>query len=937
MLVTYLEASQDLCEMDSILFEAALAVCRIIGANVSTVGRAIRQSSAIPAWIIRIRERIAKARDLIGRMICFRSGNNRPTIMCSVMMVFARISECSVFVFDKRIAEKLYKPKRKESMLERIRYCVIQLEKMRNPRMLQIIHSLEEGTHTIAFASESVLASLHNILSWHESNPVLPGGQAPVMPYPISLGPPSSQYQLQQAPPQRPPFAKEYYFIDIELRYGLLQIIEALHFLHYTAHQVHRNVCPQVIIVTKRGTWKLFGLEFVEDIISSDPIEMIAVPPWSIKVAKLCQPNLDFLAPEVQTNGQCNILSDMFSLGLVICAVFNSGKPLLQANNNPILYMKQIEYLDQQVNAVLPRVPCALQEAVQRLLSRDPHPRPSTQLLPLIKYFKCQSEPAIQAMQFLDVITMKDPNQKTNFYRVVLIDALPYIPKKLRWQHVWPALQLEVRTAEVLSAVLQPIVWLTNEATPDEFSQYVLPTLNYIRRNLMSSPKSVQASVTILENLHIIIKKCQGDEAQTDIMPLLFAALDNNTNQIQTASLIAIQNVIDHINDDALHNIILGKVKILLEKNQCDVKIISLILGFYEKVLTRLERNHILELVIPTLLAMRLSDPDIINRVVKLYKSILMERKFGLTTNVMATKMIPSLAPQTVNPALNADQFTNLMEILYDMLDNIDHNQRYKLKMDGLPLPSPERHRPLRHQMSTDNMNAPPFNIPNLRVEQRKTSSAEDMARKNSVGGPSATGSVGAFKSKFSLGTGIGQWFFGSSNSTNNDNNFLRVGSTFPNRRLSDNTLMTPKIRIAPSCASSPGGTPGGNSGLPTRRHSSIGPQERRGSAVNLSPPTGYQFRGRGGSGSSLSVPATSHCVVSDERLVYLPGSASSLSPLLNVDSDLLSILCGLSSSAVASSSQTDRERLCVIVHTIISPIHLHEPGWRSITRTLCV
>lgn len=42
---------------------------------------------------------------------------------------------------------------------------------------------------------------------------------------------------------------------------------------------------------------------------------------------------------------------------------------------------------------------------------------------------------------------------------------------------------------------------------------------------------------------------------------------------------------------------------------------------------------------------------------------MLLERKFGLTTNVMATKMIPSLAPQTINPALNVDQFTNLMEV----------------------------------------------------------------------------------------------------------------------------------------------------------------------------------------------------------------------------------------------------------------------------------
>lgn len=61
-------------------------------------------------------------------------------------------------------------------------------------------------------------------------------------------------------------------------------------------------------------------------------------------------------------------------------------------------------------------------------------------------------------------------------------------------------------------------------------------------------------------------------------------------------------------------------------------------------------------------------------------------------------------------------------------------NQRNKLKLDNMTLPSPERHRPLRHLYSSDNMHVPPFNIPNLRIEQRKTSSAEDMQRKNSTG-----------------------------------------------------------------------------------------------------------------------------------------------------------------------------------------------------------
>ncbi|CAG5058132.1 unnamed protein product [Parnassius apollo] len=50
MLVTYLEASRYLCETDSILFGAAVAVFRIIGAKLPMAGRATTQSNAIQAW-----------------------------------------------------------------------------------------------------------------------------------------------------------------------------------------------------------------------------------------------------------------------------------------------------------------------------------------------------------------------------------------------------------------------------------------------------------------------------------------------------------------------------------------------------------------------------------------------------------------------------------------------------------------------------------------------------------------------------------------------------------------------------------------------------------------------------------------------------------------------------------------------------------------------
>lgn len=39
------------------------------------------------------------------------------------------------------------------------------------------------------------------------------------------------------------------------------------------------------------------------------------------------------------------------------------------------------------------------------------------------------SDPAVHALQFLDVINMKDPTQKSHFYRNTLREVLPFIPR----------------------------------------------------------------------------------------------------------------------------------------------------------------------------------------------------------------------------------------------------------------------------------------------------------------------------------------------------------------------------------------------------------------------------------------------------------------------------------------------------------------------------
>ncbi|XP_022217628.1 SCY1-like protein 2 isoform X1 [Drosophila obscura] len=721
--------------------------------------------------------------------------------------------ECSVFIFEKKVAEKLHKPRRKETITELLKSSVKTLERFRHPRILQIYHTVEESADTLAFASEPIFASLSNVLAFHESktydNANVPAAGAGAG---SAAGMSPAQTQgTAGVQPQRPAHAKEYSFLDMELKYGFLQLTEALAYLHYSGHVIHRNVCPSSVLITKRGIWKLAGMEYVERMNETDLNSSIPCPPWSNRVSKMAQPNLDFMAPETQSTSKCSLLSDMFSLGMVICAVFNNGRPLIQAGNSTSNYAKQMETLDDMVHKLMPRLPIALQEATSRMASRDATARPTAQLLQLIKYF---IDPAINALKFLDVVNMKDTQQKSQFYKTTLIEAMPVIPRKLWWQTIWPMLKSEINNNEVLAAVLQPVMLFVQEATHFEYDALMSATMKIV----YNTPKSIQASVTILENLHLIIEKTKPEDVTTDIMPMLFCSFDGSTIQVQSAAVVAVANVFDSIDELSIRRMVLPKVKLVFEKNITDPKIVQNVLMCIERVMDRMERAQVMEEVLPLLANIRIPDPDIIMRTVRIYHKLFVDKSYGLSVETMATNVLPLLIPHTVNPALNFEHYCYLLEVLQQMLEAIDRQQRNKLKLDNLSMASPERHRTLRHQFSTDNMNAPPFNIPNLRIDQRKTSSAEDMARKNSGGSGM-----------------LGGWWFGCSPSSP-DSNFLRVGNVFPNRRLSDNTLMTPKIRIAPSCASSPGGTPG--SGLPTRRHSSIGPQERRGSAINLSPPT---------------------------------------------------------------------------------------------------
>jgi len=63
------------------------------------------------------------------------------------------------------------------------------------------------------------------------------------------------------------------------------------------------------------------------------------------KISKMAQPDLDFVAPEIQleTTKFATSGCDIFSLGLLVCALYNEGRSLIRAGYSTINYVKELE------------------------------------------------------------------------------------------------------------------------------------------------------------------------------------------------------------------------------------------------------------------------------------------------------------------------------------------------------------------------------------------------------------------------------------------------------------------------------------------------------------------------------------------------------------------------------------------------------------------
>lgn len=195
--------------------------------------------------------------------------------------------QVSIFVFDKNQLKNIKEDK--DAILDTLKRGVIQLTKIRHPRILTVEHPLEESRDSIAFVTEPIIASLANYLGNYANMP--------------------SPTETTQFPSLH----------EIEIKYGLMQLMEGLQFLHSDMKMIHRNICPESIVINNENCWKIFGFDYC-CVLSVDPdtgkITGNEQPPFHPgNRISLLQPLLDYSAPEWIIDIKQFCPSDVYSLG----------------------------------------------------------------------------------------------------------------------------------------------------------------------------------------------------------------------------------------------------------------------------------------------------------------------------------------------------------------------------------------------------------------------------------------------------------------------------------------------------------------------------------------------------------------------------------------------------------------------------------------------
>ncbi|KAH6608565.1 hypothetical protein Trco_001911 [Trichoderma cornu-damae] len=615
----------------------------------------------------------------------------------------------SVFVFDKKSLDahgsssvgksnaSSYK-RSVEEVVERLKKEASSLAKLRHPSVLELVEPVEETRGGgLQFVTEAVTASLSSLLQEKDEQERSggPGGR-------------SSRYVTEDADGVRR--RREIEIDELEIQKGLLQISKALEFLHDNAGLVHGNLTPDA------SDWKISGLAFCSPADNSTKatsihgISLHEVLNLDPRLPKFVQLNLDYTSPDFVMDNNLTPSADMFSLGLLSVALYNSPhQSPIECHGSLSAYKRTFassSTVPTTINNYLSSRPLPRDlsnHVLPKLITRRPAQRMTAREFQQSEYF---DNVLVSTIRFLDTFPAKTPNEKSQFLRG-LSKVLPSFPKSVLEKKLLPALLEEMKDKDLLSPILQNVFKILTllPAARRVFSERVRPALKtvFVDNAKQSQEKDAARDaglMVFLENISVIADNSSGKEFKDDVLPVIMAAIECPTPSIVDVALRSFSVVLPVLDFSTIKNELFPVVATVFSRtNSLAIKVRGLQafvvlcggsnessaddgglsgLGGNKKTSSSsaLDKYTMQEKIVPLVKGIKTKEPAVMMAA----RDLMYVVGQAADAEFVAMDILPILWNMSLGPLLNLKQFQSFMDLIKTLSRKVEDEQTRKLQ-----------------------------------------------------------------------------------------------------------------------------------------------------------------------------------------------------------------------------------------------------------------
>ncbi|KAF1840983.1 protein kinase-like protein Scy1 [Cucurbitaria berberidis CBS 394.84] len=603
-----------------------------------------------------------------------------------------------------------------EEVVERLKKEASSLARLRHPSVLELVEPVEETRGGgLMFATEMVTASLAGLLQEKDEQEKAGG-----------VGGRRSRYVVEEADGQKR--RREIEIDELEIQKGLLQIAKGLEFLHESAGLVHANLTPEAIFINGKSDWKISGLGFSTPPENSTkptsvtPISLSEVLNHDARLPRYVQLNLDYTSPDFVMDGNATPAADMFSLGMLIIALYNSPhKSPMEFNGSSSSYKRafssssSIPTRNNNFMSSQPLPRDVVNGVLDRLITRRPAQRIDAREFQQAQYF---DNILVSTIRFLDSLPAKTPNEKSQFMRG-LPRILNQFPKSVLDKKILPALLEETKDRELLTLILQNVFKIITMLPGGKraFTDKVIPKL---RETFLVVPASGAKGaaqerdslkeaglMVLLENIQIAAENASGKDFKDDILPIINYALESPTHSLVDAALRTLPVVLPILDFSTVKNELFPVIASIFAKtSSMGIKIRGLeafktlcggggdeqndsqgdgLTGVVAAPKAKgssvsiLDKYTVQEKVVPLLRGIKTKEPAVMMAALDVFKAISNQ----VDSDYLAMDVLPIIWQFSLGPLLNLPQFQAYMTLIKSMSARVENEQTRKLQELG--------------------------------------------------------------------------------------------------------------------------------------------------------------------------------------------------------------------------------------------------------------